>query len=125
MYSESEVAKENLILKERVAYYQSQKEYWDSLFEENKKLRDLLKMQQIPLFNTIVASVSVRSPKTWKYRLIIDKGDMHGLVVGMPVLVGDAVLGRVVEVHNEHAIVGTLAMKNVNIFCRIKVSDIF
>jgi len=125
LYAESEIAKENLLLKERVAYYQSQKEYWDSLFDENKKLRELQKMQPVPLFSTIVASVSVRSPMTIKYRFIIDKGEIHGLVKGMPVLVGDSILGRVVEVNSDHAVVGTLAMKSVNVFCRIKGTDYY
>lgn len=125
LYAESEIVKENKVLKERVAYFQSQKEYWDSLFDENKRLRDMLKMQQIPLFNTIVASVSVRSPLTGKYRFIIDKGNIHGLVVGMPVLVEDSLLGRVVEVRRDHAVVGTLAMQSVNVFCRIKGTDYY
>ena len=125
LYAESEIEKENKVLKERLAYYNSQKEYWDSLFDENRKLRELQKMQPIPLFNTIVASVSVRSPLTGKYRFIIDKGKIHGLVQGMPVLVGDAILGRVIEVQEDHAAVGTLALKSVNVFCRIKGTDYY
>ena len=125
LYAESEIAKENKVLKERVAYYQSQKEYWDSLFDENRKLRELQKMQPIPLYSTIVASVSVRSPVNVKYRFIIDKGEMHGLQIGMPVLVGDSILGRIVKVKGDHAIVGTLAMKSVNVFCRIKGTDYY
>lgn len=125
LYAESDIAKENAVLKERVSYYQSQKEYWDSLFDENKKLREFQKMRQIPLYNTIVASVSVRSPLTGKYRFIIDKGELHGLKIGMPVLVADSILGRVVEVRGDHAVVGTLAMQSVNVFCRIKGTDYY
>ncbi|MCM8528401.1 MAG: rod shape-determining protein MreC [Lentisphaeraceae bacterium] len=125
LYSESDIVKENSVLKERVAYYQSQKDFWDSLFDENRKLREFQKMQPIPLYSTIVASVSVRSPLTGKYRFIIDKGEIHGLKPGMPVLVGDSILGRIVEVRGDHAVVGTLAMQSVNVFCRIKGTDYY
>ena len=125
LYAESEIEKENKVLKERLAYYNSQKDYWDSLFDENRKLRELQKMQPIPLYNTIVASVSVRSPLTIKYKFIIDKGKIHGLEVGMPVLVGDSILGRVFEVQDDHAAVDTLVSERVNVFCRIKGTDYY
>lgn len=125
LYAEADIVKENSVLKERVAHYQSQKDFWDSLFDENRKLRERLKMQTTPLYNTIVASVSVRSPLTAKYRFIVDKGEIHGLKIGMPVLVEDSVLGRIVEVRRDHAVVGTLAMQSISVFCRIKGTGIY
>lgn len=123
MYSESKTARENLILKKRLAYYQSQKRLADSLFDENKKLRELLEIQEIPFFDTIVASVSARSPLTAERRFIIDKGEIHGLSQGMPVLTDNSIIGRVYQVNRDHSLVLTLA--SLSIFCRVKGTNAY
>jgi rod shape-determining protein MreC len=122
-YSEPELAKENKELLEKLKSYEAKQDYWDSLYEENQKLRKQNNLEKITVFDTVVANITVRNPLTGKYRFIIDKGKKSGLALGMPVMVGKNLLGRIVEVEKDHAVVGTLAMKNISVYCQIKGAD--
>ena len=59
------------------------------------------------------------------YRFIINKGLDSDLKLGMPVMVGSSMLGRILEVKNDYSVVGTLAMRNVSVYCQIKGTNFY
>ncbi|MCM8532934.1 MAG: rod shape-determining protein MreC [Lentisphaeraceae bacterium] len=124
-YSTTDLQKENDKLRKQLAEYESQEDYWNRLFEENKTLRDLHKMPERPKYETVLSQVTVRNPLTGKFRFMIDKGEKEELIPGMPVLVGPNLFGRILEVEKTHSVVGSLAMKKVLVYCRIKGTEVF
>jgi rod shape-determining protein MreC len=125
LYSDSGLAEENKKLQKKLAYYESQQDYWGRLFDENEKLRELNGMPKRTAYEAHLAQVSVKNPLTGKFRFLIDKGSDQGLYKGMPVMVEDSLYGRLLEVKKDHAVVGTVAMKKIQVYCRIKGTDIF
>ena len=124
-YSESKLLLENQELQKRLRALESRQDYWDSLFSENQKLRKLLKMELIVKFEALVAKVTVKNPLTGKYRFVVDRGSADGLKLGMPVMTGGALLGRVTELQKKTAVVGTLAKSTVKVFCQIKGTNFY
>ena len=122
-YSESELIKENEELREKLESYEAKQDYIDALYEENQRLRKEHNLEESVKFETVLAKITVRNPLTGKYRFIIDKGAKSGLKLGMPVMVGRNLIGRVVEVEKDHSVIGTLAMKNISVYCQIKGTD--
>ncbi len=123
LYSDSELEKENEELRRKVKELESKQDYLDSLYDENSRLRNMQKMKPATDFDAIVANITIKDSLTGKYRFIIDRGTKDGLKLGMPVMTGRYLLGRIVEVRSDDAVVGTLAMRNVNVYCRIKGTE--
>ena len=82
-------------------------------------------MEPLTDFEAVVANVIVKNPMTGKYRFIVNKGEESGIKLGMPVLIGSSVLGRTIEVKKDYSVIGTLAMKDVSIFCIIKGTSFY
>ena len=124
-YAVKDVQNENLELREKLADLESQQDYWNRLFEENAKLRQLSEMPKRNEYKAILAEVSARSPLTWKSRFVIDRGSDAGFYVGLPVVVNDSLFGRLVDVKKSHSVVRTIAEEDIFVFCRLKGTEIF
>jgi rod shape-determining protein MreC len=125
LYSESELLKENEELRKELQAYEAKQNHLYTLFEENKRLRKLHGVGPITKYEAVVATVTVKNPLTGKYRFIINRGLDSGLKLGMPVLVGSSMLGRITEVKNDYSVVGTLAMRDVSVYCQIKGTSFY
>jgi rod shape-determining protein MreC len=123
LYSDSKLEDENDDLRRKVQKLEAKQDYWDSLYDENNRLRKMQEMKPATDFDVVVANITIKDSLTGKYRFIIDRGSKDGLRLGMPVMTGRYLLGRIVEIRPDDAVVGTLAMRNVNVYCRIKGTE--
>lgn len=77
--------------------------------KENAELRQALGFEQSSGFRAVAARVVGRDPDGFSSTLEIDRGTADGLRVGMVVVTGAGLLGRVKEAGPRYAIVQTLA----------------
>ena len=66
---------------------------------ENDRLRDLLQLTERTGFVIVPADVIAYEPSNWSHAVTINEGSSRGVRVGMPVLVGDGVVGQIVAVN--------------------------
>jgi len=69
----------------------------DEIRLENERLRKLLEFKETQEIATLPARVIAEDASSWFRTVIIDKGDEHGVTEGMPVVVAEGVVGRVVR----------------------------
>ncbi|MFD1418765.1 rod shape-determining protein MreC [Companilactobacillus keshanensis] len=81
--------------------------------EENKKLKDELKLNATLTDYTFVnASVLSRSPSSWQSYLTINRGQTSGLKKNMPVMSGKGLIGRIIEVNKVSSKVELISTDN-------------
>lgn len=70
------------------------------LRDENMRLGEELELQNsLTEFQTISGTVISRSPDNWVDQIIVDRGSQDGVEVGMPVMSGNGLIGRISEVN--------------------------
>ena len=124
-YSMKDLEKENAELRQQLADFESKKDHWSSLFEENSELRSYTELPKRTDYKTIVAQVSSRSPLTGKSRFIINKGKESDLKVGLPVMVRDCLIGRLMDVQEGYSVVVTIVEESMPVYCRLKGTEFF
>ena len=88
--------KENQILKEKQAKYQSLIYELQEIKETNAELRKTLdKADSIRDFNPIQATVISRSPERWVDQITINIGKQDGVRVNMAVITADGMVGKI------------------------------
>jgi rod shape-determining protein MreC len=96
-YSEyKKFQRENMTLKARVVDL-------DEVNDENVRLESLLGLKGREDFATTAAYVIARDPANWNSSLMINKGRVQGIKVGMPVINALGVVGKVAEVSERSA----------------------
>jgi rod shape-determining protein MreC len=97
------VRKENAELKRQAAEYdQKEVRYQEALLEARRleALLDLKKQLALPVAG---ARVVAYDPSQWSRCVIIDMGKSEGASVGLPVLSGGGIVGRIVEIYPHYA----------------------
>lgn len=69
----------------------------DEVLLENKRLRLLLDFKEAQEIATLPARVVAEDASSWFRTIMIDKGSEQGVVEGLPVVVAEGVVGRVVR----------------------------
>lgn len=69
----------------------------DEVRLENQRLRLLLDFKETQEIDTLPARVIAEDASSWFRTIMIDKGSEHGVTEGMPVVVAEGVVGRVVR----------------------------
>ncbi|OPY14448.1 MAG: Cell shape-determining protein MreC precursor [Syntrophus sp. PtaB.Bin138] len=64
---------------------------------EAQRLKKLLSLSDSISYETVAASVTGRNRKSLHQTIMIDKGSIHGIKTGMPVVADRGVVGRVIE----------------------------
>lgn len=64
---------------------------------ENERLRNLLDFKEAEVMETLPARVVAEDASSWFRTVTIDKGEEHGVEEGLPVVVAEGVVGRVVR----------------------------
>ncbi|MBU7455075.1 rod shape-determining protein MreC [Leuconostoc fallax] len=101
---------ENKKLKSEVDQFAQDKVRLQTVEEENKSLKQQLKLKAtLTDYQTVSAVTISRSPTTWQSQLVIDKGTNSGLKKGMPVLAGSGIIGRISEVNTTNAKVALIS----------------
>lgn len=65
---------------------------------ENKLLRKILKFTEETEHRGVIASVIGRDPSNWVKTILIDRGSSSGLKEGLPVVDGNALVGKTISV---------------------------
>jgi rod shape-determining protein MreC len=94
--------------------------------QENERLRaeilrleNLLKLPPLPEHRLEPARVARRDFNGWWQRLVIRKGERHGITVGAPVVFSGGVVGRVSEVHAYTSVVDLVTSPTVRLAAAI------
>ena len=108
-----QLASEVLTLQERNLLLESKIHTLQNLESENRTLRALLNLPDIPGYTPVTAEISGRTAAQWRERFVINRGWADGVRVGNAVAAPDdsgniVMAGRVVEVSGGTAVVATV-----------------
>lgn len=94
-----DIVEENKRLKARVNNLNRQIIQLQQARLENERLRKLLSLPELASFQTQVALVIGKDSSNWTKTIIINRGTSNGLRKGMPVVLGAALVGKVIETY--------------------------
>ena len=99
LFNTTDADLENARLKQQLALFEQTKLDYAELAKENERLRALLNYSgSIGDFEYVTAKVIGRSSGVWFDTLTINIGRSRGIEVGMPVISGDGLIGKVTDV---------------------------
>lgn len=101
----SDLRKENLSLRDQLARQAGNAAAAEAFVQEHN---ELLKLQQLPVapsISTVIAQVIGDSPRGDQQTVEINQGSRRGIRVGMPVVNGSGLIGRVTAVFPDGAVV--------------------
>ena len=75
----------------------------NEVVQENSRLAQMLAFKRRLIYPSLAAGVVGRDPSNWNAAVIIDKGSVDGVGVGMPVVSASGVVGKVAEVGRERS----------------------
>lgn len=94
----TDLAKENKELKEAIAQLEAENKRLLLFEDENKKLSDLLKIEQkYPDYDTTGAQIIAKDPGNWYDIFVIDKGKRDGIDANMTLTNAGGLIGKVIE----------------------------
>jgi rod shape-determining protein MreC len=96
--SRSELLAENEKLKAEALLMQRRLQKLAALTEQNVRLRELLNSSALVDDKVLVSELIGVDPNPFTHRILIDKGEKDGVVLGQPVLDATGLMGQVVEV---------------------------
>lgn len=106
---------ENKRLKARLEDYASLQANVNELEIENKELRSIIdKKESLRAFNPIQSTVIARNPDQWEEKIIIDKGEIHGIEKNMAVMTSQGLIGKVILTTPYTSTVELLSTQNPN-----------
>ncbi len=89
---------EYVTLREEVENLKSRLIGQEEMIRENQRYKQLLDFKHSLVYSTVAANVIGRDPDNWSSSMIIDRGRVHGLETGMPVVSPLGVVGKIAEV---------------------------
>lgn len=106
---------ENKRLKVRLEDYVALQASVNDLRLENDELRKIVdKEEDLRAYNPIQATVIARNPDQWEEKIIIDKGEIHGIEVNMAVMTAQGLIGKVTLTTPYTSTVELLSTQNPN-----------
>ncbi|TQR19199.1 rod shape-determining protein MreC [Psychrobacillus vulpis] len=115
---------ENKRLKARLEDYASLQANVNDLEIENKELRKIVdKEENLRAFNPIQSTVIARNPDQWEEKIIIDKGEIHGVEVNMAVMTSQGLIGKVILTTPYTSTVELLSTQNPNYRVSAVIAD--
>lgn len=106
---------ENKKLKERLSEYAAVQAELADVSVENDRLREIIdKKESLSDFESIHATVIARNPDQWEEKIIIDKGEIHGIEKNMPVVTARGLIGKVILTTPLSSTVELLSTENHN-----------
>ena len=103
--SSSELLKENNALRSEVLVLRRKLQRDASLVAENFRLRQLLNSSDLIQDQVLIAELIGISPDPLVHKVMINRGERHGVYQGQAVLDAKGLMGQVVEVGQEYAFV--------------------
>lgn len=104
LFELKELKKENEILKEELVKLKDENRKLYQMALENKRLRDILNFtEENTQYKYIGAEITGKDTGNWFDIFTIDKGWKHGVEVNDPVITGQGLVGRVIEVGSNYS----------------------
>jgi rod shape-determining protein MreC len=91
---------------------------------ENIRLRRLLNLKDHPAFQYVAARVVGSSTQSLRNTITIDCGTDQGIMVNMPVVTDNGLVGKVSNTSNRYAVVQLLMHKDVRVSARVERSRV-
>ncbi|MFF2755053.1 rod shape-determining protein MreC [Psychrobacillus sp. NPDC058041] len=115
---------ENKRLKARLEDYATLQADVSDLEIENNELRKIIdKKESLRAFNPIQSTVIARNPDQWEEKIIIDRGEIHGVEVNMAVMTSQGLIGKVILTTPYTSTVELLSTQNPNYRVSAVISD--
>ncbi|GAB4183921.1 MAG: rod shape-determining protein MreC [Calditrichia bacterium] len=111
--------KENAELKKQLIKEIFLKNYYHDRFQENNRLRRLLKIPPLNDFNYIFAQVVGSSPYIGIKAFLINKGKNDSINANDPVISTEGLVGKILEVYDHSSLVEILPDRNIKISAKI------
>ncbi|SDM80405.1 rod shape-determining protein MreC [Psychrobacillus sp. OK028] len=106
---------ENKRLKVRLEDYVTLQASVNDLRLENDELRKIVeKEEDLRDYNPIQSTVIARNPDQWEEKIIIDKGEIHGIEINMAVMTAQGLIGKVILTTPYTSTVELLSTQNPN-----------
>lgn len=106
---------ENRMLKNENVKYEMVVAYNKELLEENKRLKEILKIKESKKINLVVARVNFRNPNNLYKRFFIDLGRKDGMKKNMIVLSGETLIGKIGKVYDDYSVIDMITGENFNV----------
>ena len=104
---------ENKHLKIRLSEYASGQAELADVRAENERLLEIVgKKDDLRVYEPVQATVISRNPDQWEEKIIIDKGEVHGIEKNMAVITANGLVGKVVLVTPFTSTVELLSTEN-------------
>lgn len=104
LFELKELKNKNQMLTEEIAKLREENRKLYQMALENKRLRDILNFAETNVeYKYIGAEITGKDPGNWFDIFTIDKGSKHGIVVNDPVITGEGLVGRIIEVGNNYS----------------------
>lgn len=104
---------ENKQLKMRLSEYASNQAKLTDIQAENERLLGIIgKEDDLRAYEPVHATVISRNPDQWEEKIIIDKGEVHGIEKNMAVMTATGLIGKVVLVTQFTSTVELLSTEN-------------
>lgn len=101
----SDLKRENESLRKEVTKVRTENKTLEAAASENERLRELLGLVEEINVDSVTARVVTGSPSNFETTIQVDKGSRSDVKVGDPVVDGDGLVGRVIEVSASRATV--------------------
>jgi rod shape-determining protein MreC len=124
-HDKAELLNENKLLRARIEELKNEARHNSNIQEENRKLRDLLKVKAASRHTLLVAQLLSRDVNGWWQMARIDKGADDGVRPDLPVISQEGLIGQIVEVSRNSADMLFLTSPKVKVAARLARSDIF
>lgn len=89
---------ENAQLRAQLERLEERRLSYDDVLRENEELRELLEIQERSALETLAAQVIANGPSNFEWTITLDVGSADGVQRDMPVINGDGLVGRVIQV---------------------------
>jgi len=106
------VSKENAELKQRLAEFQQKDVRYQEALLLARRLEALLDLKKQLALPVTGARVVAYDPSQWSRCIIVDMGKSEGAALGLPVLSGGGIVGRIVETYPHYAKVMLIVDRN-------------
>lgn len=94
----------------------------EELLSENKELKKLANIStSLSEFNTINATIIERNASYWMESMTINKGKEDGVDIGMAVVVGEGLIGKVINITNNTSLIRLITSTHNNNKISVKI----
>lgn len=113
---------ENLLMRQQLAQRSADQVAAVDAQRERQDLLDLLKLDFVGDIPSVAARVTAGPESNFQASLVIDRGSSNGLLVGMPVVAGSGLVGRLEQVSRHQATVLLLTDPGFDVGVRLSPS---